>query len=67
MAPNEKGIGRPYADGVKRSGRLELRLTPDEVDDLDQLADALATTKAGVIRRGLALLKEKLNMNHERG
>lgn len=67
MAPNENGIGRPYANEVKRSKTLKFRLTPEEYAELEDLAHALCTTKVGTIRRGLALLKEKLNMNHERG
>ena len=51
--------GRPTSN--KKTGRLELRLAPDEYAMIQECADKLGTTKAQVILRGVQLLKAELD------
>lgn len=53
-------IGRPFDGEEKRSITIRLRMEPQEVENLDEYAKKLETTRSGAIRAGLDLLKEKL-------
>lgn len=65
MAPNENGMGRPFAGGDRRSTTIRLRMEPGEVERLDQLADKLNTTRSGAIREGLRRLADQLDKKQE--
>lgn len=51
--------GRPTSN--KKTGRLELRLAPNEYAMIQECADKLGTTKAQAILRGIQLLKAELD------
>lgn len=50
--------GRPTNN--PKNVRLEIRLTEDEADLLEECAEQLQTTKTNVINQGIRLVKEKL-------
>lgn len=51
--------GRPTSN--KKTERLEIRLTPDESQDLQYCADKLKATKTEVINKGVQLVKAELD------
>lgn len=51
--------GRPTSN--KKTGRLELRVAPDEYAMIQECADRLEVTKAQVILKGVRLLKAELD------
>lgn len=51
--------GRPTSN--KKTERLELRLAPSELAELQECADRLETTKTQVILRGIQLVKAELD------
>ena len=51
--------GRPTSN--KKTGRLELRLAPNEYAMIQECADRLGTTKAQAILKGIQLLKAELD------
>lgn len=51
--------GRPTAN--KKTERLEIRLTPDEAQILQECADKLHLTKTEVINKGVQLVKMELD------
>ena len=57
MAPDK---GRPFSGNERRDITVRLRMEPREVAELDEFAQQLQTTRSGVIREGLKLVKEKL-------
>lgn len=52
--------GRPLSGSERRDVTVRLRMEPKEVEELDECANQLETTRSGVIREGLRLVKEKL-------
>lgn len=52
--------GRPFSGSERRDATVRLRMEPKEVEELDECAKRLETTRSGVIREGLRLVKEKL-------
>ncbi len=52
--------GRPYIGDEKRDVTVRLRMEPNEVKELDECAEVMNTTRSGVIREGIRLVKEKL-------
>ena len=55
------GIGRPFSGNERKDTTIRLRMDADEVHELDECAQALHTTRSGVIREGIKLIKEKLS------
>lgn len=51
--------GRPTSN--KKTERLEIRLTPDELQDLQYCADRLKVTKTKIINKGVQLVKAALD------
>lgn len=51
--------GRPTSN--KKTGRLELRVAPDEYAMIQECADRLEVTKAQAILKGVRLLKAELD------
>lgn len=51
--------GRPTSN--KKTERLEIRLTPDEAQILQECADKLHLTKTEVINKGVQLVKMELD------
>lgn len=52
-------IGRPTSN--KKTERLEIRLTPEEAQDLQECADRLNVSKTEVINKGVQLVKAELD------
>lgn len=50
--------GRPTAN--KKTERLEIRLTPDELKLMQECADRLNVNKTEVINRGVKLVKAEI-------
>ena len=61
LAPNEKGIGRPFVGDEPKDVKLQVRMSKSEIDDLDGMASELQTTRSGVIRKGLELVRKWLS------
>ena len=51
--------GRPTSN--KKTERLEIRLTPEEAQDLQECADRLNVSKTDVINKGVQLVKAELD------
>lgn len=51
--------GRPTSN--KKTERLEIRLTPEEAQDLQECADRLNLSKTAVINKGIQLIKAELD------
>lgn len=51
--------GRPTSN--KKTERLEIRLTPEEAQDLQYCAEKLQISKTGVINKGVKLIKAELD------
>ena len=51
--------GRPTKN--KKTERFEVRMTPDEMIDLQYCADKLQISKTDVIRKGVQLIKADLD------
>lgn len=52
-------LGRPTDN--KKTQRLEIRLTQDEVDAIEECANVLKVSKTEVVHQGIQLVREKLN------
>ncbi len=52
--------GRPTEN--KKTERFEVRMTPDEMIDLQYCADKLHISKTDVIRKGIQLIKADLDV-----
>lgn len=52
--------GRPYLGDEKRSVMVRVKMEPKEVAELDALADELNTSRSGVVRKGIELVKKEL-------
>ena len=46
----------------KKTERLEVRMTPDEMIDMQYCADKLHISKTDVIRKGIQLIKADLDV-----
>ena len=66
MSPNEKGIGRPFSGDERKTTTIRLRMEPQEVAELDRIAELMQTTRSGVIREGLKLIREKVSKENSR-
>lgn len=53
----KKKMGRPTDN--PRNLRLSLRMTADEMKDIDDLAKKLSMTKTNMVLKALALLREQ--------
>ena len=51
--------GRPTAN--KKTKRLEIRLTPNEAQDLEECAERLQISKTEVLNKGVKLVKADLD------
>ncbi|KXU13691.1 hypothetical protein SORDD17_01653 [Streptococcus oralis] len=51
--------GRPIKGNAKRDKRLEVRLTAEEYNDIQEVADNLKLSKADTIVKGIQLLKSE--------
>lgn len=51
--------GKPTSN--KKTERLEIRLTPEEAQDLQECADRLNVSKTEVINKGVQLVKAELD------
>lgn len=58
MSPDEKKRGRPKTD-TPRKIMLNLRLTENESNDIQEVADMLNISRREAIMRGITLLKKK--------
>lgn len=58
MEPRKKG--RPYIGDGERNVIIKVRMEPKEVDELDSLAENMHTTRSGVIRKGIQLVKDEI-------
>lgn len=61
MSPNEKGIGRPFIGDSAKDTYVRVRMSKGEISELDDLASRLQTTRSGVIRKGIELVREWLS------
>ena len=61
LSPNDKGIGRPFAGDDRKSINLQMRMSPSEVSELDDMAHEMQSTRSGVIRKGLQLVRDWLD------
>ena len=61
MSPNEKGIGRPFTGDSRKSVNLQMRMSPSEISELDELAAEMKSSRSGVIRKGIELVREWLS------
>lgn len=50
--------GRPTAN--KKTERLEIRLTPDELELMEECSKILKTSKTDVINKGVKLVKAEI-------
>lgn len=57
MSPSQ---GRPPIDNPKNV-RLEIRLTREQANLLDECAERLGTTKTAVINKGIEMVKAELD------
>jgi predicted DNA-binding protein len=53
-------MGRPYTDGTRKSGRFELRTTPEEEEKLKECCEKLGKTRADIIRLGLSMVYDTI-------
>ena len=53
--------GRPVSGSDRKDITVRLRMEDFEVQQLDEIAEKLETTRSGAIREGLKLLKAKLD------
>lgn len=51
--------GRPTVN--KKTKRLEIRLTPDELDMLEECSKVLNVSKTDVINKGVRLVKKEID------
>lgn len=51
--------GRPTSN--KKTERLEIRLTPDEADLLEECSEKLNVSKTDVVNRGVKLVKAEID------
>lgn len=58
MSPDEKKRGRPKTDAPRKI-MLNLRLTENESNDIQEVADMLNISRREAIMRGITLLKKK--------
>ena len=58
MSPNENGIGRPFMGDSLKDSSVRIRMSKSEISELDILAAEMNSTRSGVIRKGIALVKE---------
>ena len=54
-----KKMGRPTKNPKNVS--LQIRITKDTADDLQECADELGTTRVAVIEKGIELVKSQIN------
>lgn len=52
-------LGRPTEN--KRTERFEVRLTPEEMKEVQECAEKMGITKTEVVKRGIRLVKETAN------
>lgn len=58
---NGKKMGRPTNN--PRTHKLNLRMSPKEIEDIQKCADAMQTQRVNAIVAAVQLLKEKLNIS----
>lgn len=63
MSPNGEGKGRPFSGDKRKETTVNIRMERTEVEELDKMAHSLQTTRSGVIREGLRLVREMLVKN----
>ena len=54
-------MGRPIKGTSKRDKSLQLRMSQEELDILDECAKRLDESRTDVVNRGIQLVKEKLD------
>lgn len=54
-------MGRPVSGDERKNTTVRLRMEPQEIQQLDEIAERLETTRSGAIREALKHLKEKLD------
>lgn len=54
-------MGRPIKGTSKRDKSLQLRMSQEELDILDECAKRLNESRTDVVNRGIQLVKEKLD------
>ena len=60
LSPNDKGIGRPFMGNSLKDSSVRIRMSQKEISELDDLASEMQSTRSGVIRKGIELVKEWL-------
>lgn len=60
MSPNDKGIGRPFIGDSAKDSYVRVRMSKSEITELDELASQMQTSRSGVIRKGIELVREWL-------
>ena len=53
--------GRPIKGASKRDKSLQLRMSKEELDLLDECAKRLEESRTDVVNRGIQLVKQKLD------
>ncbi len=53
--------GRPIKGASRRDKSLQLRMSQEELDLLDECASRLEESRTDVVNRGIQLVKEKLD------
>lgn len=53
--------GRPIKGTSKRDKSLQLRMSQEELDLLDECAKSLAKTRTDVVNQGILLVKQELD------
>ena len=60
MSPNDNGIGRPFMGDSLKDSSVRIRMSKSEISELDELAEEMHSTRSGVIRKGIELVKDWL-------
>ena len=53
--------GRPIKGASKRDRSLQLRMSQEELNLLDECAEELSMTRTDVVNKGIRLVKEELD------
>lgn len=55
--------GRPIKGASKRDRSLQLRMSKDELELLDECAKGLKQTRTDIVNKGIRLVKNELDKN----
>lgn len=54
--------GRPIEGRSRKDIKLQVRVDKETLDEIDEIAEELFTTRTGVLMKGFELLKKRLNV-----